>query len=308
MSIPKIILDCDPGHDDAIAIMLAGRHCNMLGISTVGGNVPLELTTRNALLCTQIYKLDVPVHEGIALPLNTEAVHAPDIHGESGLGGPVLPDLKRELASSEAVRFIIDSARAHDDLHLVVTGPLTNIAVAFSQAPDIARKFKSVSIMGGGHFGNRTPAAEFNIFFDPEAADIVFRSGANLIMCGLNLTHQFGIHKEELASMQAIDNDASRFISDMIKFFGATYEARYFGKFFPPLHDPCAVMALTHPELFEFEKRNVAIELTGTHTRGMTLIDERGVKNDLPLNVNVATKIDRRKALDVLLETMRSYG
>ena len=307
MSKPKIILDCDPGHDDAIAIMMAGRHCDVLGITTVGGNVPLELTTRNALLSTQIYDLAIPVHKGIANPLNMPPVHAPDIHGESGLGGPVLPGLKRDLASKEAIRFIIDTARMHDDLHLVVTGPLTNIAIAFTQAPDIAKKFQSVSIMGGGHFGNRTPAAEFNIFFDPEAADIVFRSEANLIMCGLNLTHQFGIHRNELELMKSIDNDASRFISDMIDFFGLTYEERYFGHFFPPLHDPCAVMAVTHPELFEFEAKNVAIELTGTHTRGMTVIDERGVKNDLPLNTQVAMKIDRQKALDLLLETMRSY-
>lgn len=307
-SKPKIILDCDPGHDDAIAILLAAKHCHVLGISTVGGNVPLELTSRNALICTQIFECDIPVHEGTALPLINEAVHAPDIHGESGLGGPVLPDLKRSLASKEAVQFIIDTARKEDNLWLVATGPLTNVALALSQAPDIAKKLKGISIMGGGTFGNRTPAAEFNIYYDPEAADIVFRSGATLVMCGLNLTHQFGIYKEELSTMQSIDNAASRFVSDMIAFFGQTYEDRYFGNFFPPLHDPCAILALSHPDILVFEERNVSIELSGRHTRGMTVIDERGVKNNLIQNAHVGISIDREKALAILLETMRAYG
>lgn len=309
MSKPKIILDCDPGHDDAIAILLAGKHCDVLGITTVGGNVPLELTSRNALLCAQIFELDIPVHEGIAEPLNMPAVHAPDIHGDSGLGGPVLPELKRELASRDAVRFIIDMARTHDDLWLVVTGPMANVAVAISQAPDIAKKLKGISLMGGSNsFGNRTPVAEFNIFYDPEAADIVFKSGANILMSGLNLTHQFGVHKEDLLAMQKITNAASTFVTDMIEFFGAKYQDMYFDRFFPPLHDPCAVLAVTHPELFEFEARNVVVELQGKYTRGMTIVDERAVKNDLPLNAQVGLKIDRRKALDLLMETMRSYS
>ncbi len=308
MTKPKIILDCDPGHDDAVAILMAGRLCEVLGITTVGGNVPLELTTRNALLCTQILNLDIPVHEGIAVPLNTPPVHAPDIHGESGLGGPVLPKLERELASTEAVRFIIDSARSHDDLYLIATGPLTNVAVALSQAPDIAKKLKGISIMGGGSFGNRTPAAEFNIFYDPEAADIVFRSGATIIMSGLDLTHQFTIEPENIETMKAMNSAAAKFVSDMLEFFGGHYKERYFNRFFAPLHDPCAVMAITHPEFFEFQDRQVVVELHGSHTRGMTLIDERGIKLIKTTNTRVAKKIDREMALNLLLETMASYA
>ena len=308
MTKPKIILDCDPGHDDAIAILMAGRLCEVLGITTVGGNVPLELTTRNALLCTQILDLDIPVHEGIAVPLNTPPVHAPDIHGESGLGGPVLPKLTRQLASREAIRFIIDMARSHDDLWLIATGPLTNVAVALSQAPDIAKKLKGISIMGGGSFGNRTPAAEFNIFYDPEAADIVFRSGAKLIMCGLDVTHQFTIEPENIEMMKAMKSVAANFVSDMLDFFGGHYKERYFNKFFAPLHDPCAVMAITHPAFFSFQDRQVVVELHGQHTRGMTLSDERGVKLSQATNTQLAKTIDRESALNLLLETMTSYA
>lgn len=307
MSKPKIILDCDPGHDDAVAILMAARHCEVLAITTVGGNVPLELTSRNALITTQILDLDIPVHEGIAVPLNTPAVHAPDIHGESGLGGPILPELERELASKEAIRFIIDSARGHDGLWLVATGPLTNIAVALKQAPDIASKLKGISIMGGGSFGNRTAVAEFNIFYDPEAADIVFRSGIKLVMCGLDLTHQFTIEPSDIAAMKAMKTAASSFVSDMLEFFGGHYKERYFGRFFAPLHDPCAVMALTHPAFFTFQERHVAVELHGSLTRGMTVIDERGVKTATSANVTLASNIDRQKALKLLLETMASY-
>jgi len=305
---PTIILDCDPGHDDAIAILFAAHYTNLLGITTVSGNVPLELTTRNALLTTQLLNLDIPVHVGAARPLVTEAVHAPDIHGESGLGGPVLPNLERTVAGNDAVTYLIDTIRKHDDLWLVAVGPLTNVALALRMAPDIATKLKGISIMGGStSFGNRTPVAEFNILADPEAADIVFKSGARILMCGLNLTHQFDIRQTDLATIRQIDNVAARFVADMLEFFGETYAEQYFGKFTAPLHDPCAVMALTHPELLEFAPRHVAVELTGTNTRGMTVVDERLVKSDWPSNVEVAMKIDRDDALNALLGAIASY-
>lgn len=305
---PTILLDCDPGHDDAIAILFAAYYTNLLGITTVSGNVPLELTTRNALLTTQLLNLDIPVHVGAARPLVTEAVHAPDIHGESGLGGPVLPKLEREVTGNDAVTYLIDTIRQHDDLWLVAVGPLTNVALALRLAPDIASKLKGISIMGGSSsFGNRTPVAEFNILADPEAADIVFKSGATLKMCGLNLTHQFDIRQPDLATIRQIDNAAAHFVADMLEFFGETYAEQYFGKFTAPLHDPCAVMALTHPDLLEFAPRNVAVELKGEHTRGMTVVDERRVKTDLPQNAEVALNLNRDKALEALLEAIASY-
>ena len=308
MSRPQIILDCDPGHDDAIALLLAGRHTDLLGVTTVSGNVSLKLTTHNALITAQLLELDVPVYQGADRPLVAEAVHAPDIHGESGLGGPELPSLEREVAGSDAVRYLIDTIRSHDDLWLVATGPLTNVALALRQAPDLVQRLRGISLMGGSNsFGNRTPVAEFNILADPEAADIVFGSGARLLMSGLNLTHQFDVREEDIAEMRRIDNCAAVFVADMLEFFGQTYADRYFGNFTAPLHDPCAVMALTHPELFRFEPRNVAVELRGEYTRGMTVVDERGVQSDLPQNVEVGVHLERDRAVAVLLETIASY-
>lgn len=305
---PKIILDCDPGHDDAIAILMAGRYCEVLGITTVSGNVPLELTTKNALITCQILGLDIPVHSGAAQPLNAVAEHAPDIHGESGLGGPVLPSLSRQVASHDAVRFIIDSLRLEDDVWLLPTGPLTNIALAMRQAPDILPRIKGISLMGGSSsFGNRTPVAEFNILADPEAADIVFSSGVPILMSGLNLTHQFAVLEPDIQVIRKLNTTAAIFVADMLDFFADMYRQRYLGVFEGPLHDPCAVMAITHPELFQFEPRNVMVELKGEHTRGMTVVDERRVKNDLPLNVQVGISVQRDAGMKLLLETIASY-
>ncbi len=308
MPKPKIILDCDPGHDDAIAILLAARHTELLGVTTVNGNVNLDLTTHNALITTQLLGIDVPVYRGASAPLVAEPRHAPDIHGETGLGGPELPPLTREVAGDDAVHYLIDAARQHDDLWLVAAGPLTNLALALRLAPDIADKLEGISMMGGSSsFGNTTPAAEFNVLADPEAADIVFRSGAKMFMCGLDLTHQFDLRREDLATIRNVDNRAAHFVADMLEFFGQTYAERFFGTFTAPLHDPCAVLALTHPDLITFEPRNVTVELRGEHTRGMTVVDERKVRSDLPQNVRVGKHIDRDRALQVLLETISSY-
>ncbi len=309
MPKPRILLDCDPGHDDAIAILLAARHAELVGITTVSGNVPLELTTHNALVTTQILGLETPVHAGADRPIVAEARHAPDIHGESGLGGPKLPKLTREVESRDAVRYLIETIRAQDGLWLVAVGPLTNVALALRQAPDIAGKLEGISLMGGGNsFGNTTPAAEFNILADPEAADIVFGSGARILMSGLNLTHQFALTKADLKRIRVIGNRAAVFVADMMDFFGEMYKERFFGEFSAPLHDPCAVLALTHPELLEFAPRHVAVELRGQHTRGMTVVDERKVKSTSPKNAEVGLRIDREGALSVLLETIASYS
>ena len=306
----KIILDCDPGHDDAVAIIFAAKHCDVLGITTVSGNVSLDLTTKNALITTQIINADIPVYSGADRPLIAEVIHAPDIHGETGLGGPILPKASKKLNGSDAVQFIIDTVRASKDkeLWLVAIGPLTNIALAFRTAPDIIDKIAGISIMGGSNsFGNKTPAAEFNIYADPEAADIVFSSGANILMSGLNLTHQFGVKREDIARIRAIGSKVSDFVSDMLEFFAGMYEQRYFGEFNGPLHDPCAVIAISHPNLIEFADRHVVVELRGEHTRGMTLVDERNVKTRLKNNAKVALKINRSEAMELLIETIASF-
>ncbi len=310
MPRPHIILDCDPGHDDALALLLAAQHCDLLGVTTVSGNAPLADTTRNALLTLQIAELGAPVHAGAARPLVAEAQHAPDIHGESGLGGPVLPELTREPASREAVRFIVETARQTDGVWLVAVGPLTNVALALREAPDIAARLAGISVMGGSTGpGNRTPTAEFNIWADPEAAQIVFGSGVPLKMCGLNVTHQFMILEADVARIRALGNPAASFAADLLGFYGQAYADAFSGRAEGPLHDPCAVLVLTHPELFEFKLRHVAVELRGEHTRGMTVVDERGrrARDAAPPNVQVAYTIDRDAALEVLIETLASY-
>jgi inosine-uridine nucleoside N-ribohydrolase len=305
---PKIILDCDPGHDDAMAILLAARHCDVIGITTVTGNVNLDLTTHNALLMTQILNVDIPVHAGASHALNQAHAHAPDIHGKTGLGGPKLPKLKRKVASDNAVQFIIDTIRNTEDVWLVPIGPLTNIALAIRQAPDIVKKVKGISIMGGSNsFGNRTPAAEFNIYADPEAADIVFSSGANIMMCGLNLTHQFLVTAVDIAEIRKMKTFLSTFVSDMLEFFAGAYSRRL-GRIEAPLHDPCAVLAITHPHLIHFEDRHVVVELYGKHTRGMTLVDERRFRNStLEPNLKVGISIKAKSAIKIVKEAVRSY-
>jgi inosine-uridine nucleoside N-ribohydrolase len=310
VSKPKVILDCDPGHDDAFAIMFAAKHCELLGITSVSGNVGLPLTTHNAILITQLLNLDAPVHAGAAGPMIGVAYHAPDIHGKTGLGGPKLPKLTRELASNNAVQFIIDTVRSIDDVWLVAVGPLTNVALAIRQAPDIVKRLKGISIMGGSNsFGNRTPAAEFNIYADPEAADVVFSSGVKtLYMCGLNLTHQFRLGMSAVAAMQKMKNNSvASFYGELLEFFLGTYSKR-FGTLEAPMHDVCAVLAVTHPGVIGFEPRHVDVELRGEHTRGMTLVDERDFQNErLAQNAQVGLSINRKKGIKLLLDAVARY-
>jgi len=306
---PAIVLDCDPGHDDAIAIAVAGRHTELLGITTVAGNVPLPLTTRNALAMTRVLGLGVPVHAGSPRPLVAEPRTAEFIHGASGLDGPELPTDLDEPASRDAVRFIVDTVRARPgEVWLVATGPLTNVALALRTAPDLAADLAGISIMGGGiPWGNATPAAEFNILVDPEAADAVFGCGVRLIMAGLNVTHQWPIGPEERERIRAVGTRVAGFCADLLDFYGAAYARAFSGVPAGPLHDPVAVLALTHPELFEVTPYHVVVELTGTHTRGMTLADLRGVRRGAEPNVEVLTRIDAAAATALLVETLAAY-
>jgi inosine-uridine nucleoside N-ribohydrolase len=306
---PAVILDCDPGHDDALAIAVAGRHTELLGITTVAGNVPLALTTRNALVVAQVLGLDVRVHAGSPRPLVAEGRTAEFIHGASGLDGPALPDLTRSVASEDAVGFLIDTVRARPgEVWIVATGPLTNVALALRAAPDIEESLAGISIMGGGvPFGNVTPAAEFNILVDPEAAHVVFESGVRLIMAGLNVTHGWLIDEGITRRAREAGGEAAGFCSDLLDYYGASYARAFSGRAAGPLHDPCAVLAITHPELFERESYHVVVELTGTHTRGMTVADLRGVHKSAAANVEVLMHIDADAATDLLIETLASY-
>ncbi len=242
-----IILDCDPGHDDAIAMVVAARHTNLLGITSVAGNAPLESTTHERDRHARPARHRRPGARRRHRPLIAPPRHAGYVHGESGLDGADLPAPSGPPASHDAIGFIIDTVRSHDGVWLVPTGPLTNIALALRSAPDIAARVAGISFMGGGLFGNRTATAEFNIWADPEAAAIVLSYGGPLVMSGLDLTHQFQATTERIDEVRAVPGRLAVVLADLLEFFSGTYTRRHDDLRGAPVHDPCAVMALTHP-------------------------------------------------------------
>ncbi len=270
---PRILLDCDPGLDDAVAILVAAHHGDLVGITTVSGNVGLDHTTRNALAVAEMAELDVPVHQGAARPLVAEARDAARVHGPTGLGDVHLPEPARSAAPG-AVDFISDTARAVDGLQLVAIGPLTNVALALRNDPDLVGRLAGITVMGGSAGGgNVTAAAEFNIWADPEAAAIVFAEGTPVTMVGLNATHQVLFGPPEADRMRAAGPPAGTFAADLVAY--AHRRGLEAGHPATPLHDAVAVIAVTHPRLFATSRRPVAVELRGEHTRGMTVVDDR---------------------------------
>ena len=303
-----IILDCDPGHDDAIAIVVAARHTNLLGITTVAGNAPLDATTRNAIIMRDLLDLDAPVHAGANRPLVQPARHAGYVHGVSGMDGADLPEPSRPAESHDAVGFIIETCRAHEGVWLVPTGPLTNIALALRAAPDLAARIAGISVMGGGTFGNRTAAAEFNLWADPEAADMVFSYGGPLIMSGLDVTHRFQALPHRIDMVRALPGRLAAVLADLLDFFSETYRSRHHHITGAAVHDPCAVMALTHPHLFRREFRHVEIETHGLRTAGMTIIDQRDLKEVPDANCDVQVDVDADAAWDVVVEAIAHFS
>jgi inosine-uridine nucleoside N-ribohydrolase len=304
----SIILDCDPGHDDAIAMAVAARHTRLLGLTTVAGNAPLDATTRNAIIVRDLLGVDVPVHSGANRPLVAEPKHAGYVHGESGMDGPHLPEPSGPPASTDAVGFIIDTCRANEGTWLVPTGPLTNIALALRVAPDLAGRIAGISLMGGGTFGNRTAVAEFNIWADPEAAAIVFDYGGPLIMSGLDVTHQFQATPERIAVIRGLPGILAKFYADLFDFFSATYVRRHHGLRGAAVHDPCAVMALTHPQLFGRTAAHVVVECGGMHTRGQTVIDRRDLREVPAPSCEVQTTVDAYAGFAVITEAIAHFS
>ncbi|HRN19665.1 MAG TPA: nucleoside hydrolase [Trueperaceae bacterium] len=304
MPIP-IWLDCDPGHDDVIAIFLAAQRSELVGISVVSGNAPLAFTERNGLIACEVAGVAAPLHVGAAKPLVRPAEHAEYIHGETGLDGPTIPSITLEAARMPAVRALLDAAEKRDDLWLVAIGPLTNVALALMLEPALATRLKGISIMGGAYGpGNVTAAAEFNIWADPEAAQIVFESGANLVLAGLDVTHQFMMGRGRIAQIRALGTRTAEFSADLLDYFAAAYGRSYGGTPQGPLHDPCSVLAVTDPELFESEPRHVVVECAGEHTRGMTVIDRRTGSRVPEPNARVLTNIDDEAAFQILMDAL----
>jgi len=301
---PRILLDCDPGHDDVIAIVVAAHTTDLLGITTVAGNAPLDRTTHNACIFRDLLRLGVGVHAGAERPLLAEPKFGAFVHGESGLDGADLPQPERGADSADAVGFIVETARADPGLWLVPTGPLTNIALALRSAPDLARHVAGISLMGGGTFGNRTPSAEFNIWADPDAAAIVFDCGVPITMAGLDVTHQFIVTPERIASVDSLGTPFTTLVADLFRFFSRNYISRHEHIRGAALHDPLAVLALSHPDLFTASDRHVTVETHGVHTSGMTVIDRRDITDRRPPNASVLERVDADAAWRLVLDAL----
>jgi len=310
-----VIVDCDPGHDDMLAILLAARHFDILGITTVAGNADVDRTTLNALRIVELAGMDVPVARGCATPLVQAPVFGTAIHGESGLDGYDFPAVQRRPHPRGAAEFLVETLRARDGVTVIATGPLTNLAIALRAAPDLAARIDALSIMGGSvTTGNVTAAAEFNVWFDPEAADVVFRSGVPIWMSGLNLTRQAGIDLHDIERIEALGTRAARTVAALLRFYLAR-QARA-GNALAPAHDPCAVAILLEPQIVAWAPMHVAVELRGERTRGMTLCDARHLpefnpairpgtppRGDAP-NARVGLRVDRPAFLRLLEDAL----
>lgn len=280
MSARKIIIDTDPGQDDAVALLLAlasPAEIDLLGITCVAGNVPLPLTQKNArIICEVAGKTDVPIHAGCDAPMRRPLVTAEHVHGKTGLDGPELFQPTLPLARPHGVDFIIDTLRREEagSVTLCTLGPLTNIATAFERAPDIVPKVNELVMMGGAYFevGNITPAAEFNIYVDPEAAEIVFKSGVPLVVMPLDVTHKVLATRARVEALRGIGSKVGIFTADMLDFFERFDVAKY-GSDGGPLHDPCVIAYLLKPALFQGRHINVEIETESKLTLGMTVAD-----------------------------------
>ena len=280
----KIIIDTDPGQDDAFAILLAlasPQELDILGICAVAGNVPLKWTERNArIICELAGKAQSKIYAGCDAPLKRKLVTAEHVHGKTGLDGPVMAEPTMALQSQHAVDFLIETLRHEPSgsVTLCPLGPLTNIASAFLKAPDIVSRVQEIVLMGGAYFevGNITPAAEFNIYVDPEAAEIVFKSGVLLVVLPLDVTHKVVTNRARVEGFRALGTNVGRVAAEWADFFERFDMAKY-GIDGAPLHDPCVIAYLLQPGLFKGRHINVEIETQSELTLGMTVADWWGV-------------------------------
>ena len=313
MTKHTIIIDCDPGQDDAINLLLAMSspdELDILGITAVAGNVPLALTERNArLMCDVARRSDVPVYAGCARPMVRDLITAEHVHGTTGIDGAEISEPVLPLQEQDAVDFIVDTLRAADDdtIILVPTGPLTNIATAITKAPDVLPKVKEIVLMGGAmrESGNYSPSAEFNILVDPQAADIVFKCGRPITQMGLDVSHQVLSTRERIDRIKKIDNQAAQATVGMLDFFNRhdTKKYKYMGA---PLHDPCTVAYLLRPDIFEGKLCNVSIETQSELTMGNTAVDFWHV-TDRPKNSNWIHAVDADAFYELLTSRLARF-
>ncbi len=303
-----VILDGDPGHDDAIAWVFAKASplLKVLAVTSVAGNQTIENTTWNARRICALLGIDAPFARGAVRPLTADPVTAGNWHGESGLDGPAMPLPDQEISPLSAQELMAQViAESSEPVVIIPTGPLTNVAMLLMTHPEVKDKVRMISLMGGGvTHGNWHPAAEFNIFEDPEAAKIVFASGIPIRMCGLDVTEKALIRPEDFPRIRAVGNQVAQIVADWLGFFykypmAIGYEGA-------PVHDPCAVLALTNPEIFESAPYYVDIETGGEYARGATVADFKGNSGHEP-NTLVMTSIDRERYIDLLIEALRAF-
>lgn len=307
-----IVIDCDPGHDDALALLLAiaSPELEVLAVTAVAGNVPLALTSANALRLVELAgRPDIPVHAGCAQPLIRPLVTAEHVHGRTGLDGSGLPDPVAAAREEHAVDAIIRLLRERPPgtVTLCPLGPLTNLAMAFRKAPDVVARVGQIVLMGGAAGeGNVTPSAEFNVYVDPEAAAIVFGSGLPVTMCGLDVTHQALATPDVLGRLARLDTGLSRICVELLTYFASAYR-RLWGFAAPPLHDPVAVARVIDPGIVRCVEANVVVELHGQYTRGATVVDLHRYL-DRPVNARVAVELDVERFWDRVITAVDVLG
>lgn len=303
-----VILDGDPGHDDAIAWMLAKASplLDIRAVTSVCGNQTIEKTTYNAQRICTLLGIDCPIGKGRSTPLFSPPIIAQTVHGESGLDGPALPEPAMDISELRSVELMAKVLRESEEpVCLVPTGPLTNVAALLLSHPELKEKIRCISLMGGGiDFGNWTCAAEFNILVDPEAADIVFRSGVPIYMAGLDVTEKALIFPEDFNRIRAVGNEVALIVAEWLEFFYGFH--RSIGYPGAPVHDPVAVVALIRPDLLQMRDLYVQIETQGEYCRGATIADKLGVLGKAP-NAHVIVGIDRQGFADLLVEAAKAY-
>jgi inosine-uridine nucleoside N-ribohydrolase len=301
----RIVIDCDPGHDDAIAILLAlgSPELELIGVTTVAGNQTLDKTTRNALATLEVAgRSDVPVAAGAEKPLQRELRTAAHVHGESGLDEPELPELSARPVDAHAADFLAELMEP--GVVLVPTAPLTNLALMLERHPEVADRVGRIVWMGGSIAeGNVTPAAEFNAFVDPEAAAIVFASGIPVTMVGLDVTHK-ALFTRAYAERLRDAGRAGRFVAELSDFFQAFHERSY-GFDGSPIHDAMAVAHVMDPTLMTTRHANVAVETRSDLCDGRTVVDLRGVTDREP-NADVGVDVDAARFLELLVSRIES--
>ena len=314
MSAQRIIIDCDPGQDDAVALFLAmasAEELEILGITAVAGNVPLELTQRNVrLMCDIADRGDIAVFAGCDRPMVRELLTAEKVHGKTGIDGIEVVEPQTPLQEQHAVDFIVETLRAAEDesVTLVPTGPLTNIGTVLDRAPDVVPKIRQLVIMGGAmrEGGNYSPSAEFNILVDPHAADIVFRCGRPITSMGLDVTHQVLSTRARVERIRRLGNRVAAATAGMLGFF-ERHDSKKYGVEGAPLHDPCTIAWLLAPELFEGRFCNLSVETRSELTMGHTAVDFWHV-TERPHNVNWIYSVDADGFYDLLAERLARFG